>query len=117
MSEQETIDRAVLDGLLDSVGGDAEFLAELMQTYFADAPDLFAAMHAALAAGKPDDFRRAAHSLKSNSANFGAMSLSRMAKELEEMGRAGTLDGAREKVARAEEEFARVREALELAIA
>ncbi len=117
MTESDVIDRTVLDGLLESVGGDREFLGELVQTYFDDAPSLFSTMHAALAAGKPEDFRRAAHSLKSNSANFGAMALSRMCKELEDMGKAGALEGAEPKIARAEEEYSAVRVALESATA
>jgi len=117
MEEQDAIDHAVLEGLLESVGGDREFLAELLQTYFDDAPRLLEAMHAALSAGSAEEFRRAAHSLKSNSASFGAMPLSRMSKELEDMGRAGTLDGAGKGVAAAEAEYARVKAALEAATA
>jgi histidine phosphotransfer protein HptB len=113
MTEPDTIDRAVLDGLLDSVGGDREFLAELLQTYFDDSPKLLATLHTALEAGSADEFRRAAHSLKSNSASFGAMQLSKMCKELEDMGKTGTQDGAGPKIAHAEEEYARVRAALE----
>jgi HPt (histidine-containing phosphotransfer) domain-containing protein len=113
VAEPDVIDRAVLDGLLDSLGGDREFLAELLETYFDDAPNLLATMHAALAVGDAEAFRRAAHSLKSNSANFGAMVLSRMCKELEDMGKAGTLDGAGERLDGAEAEYARVQPRLE----
>jgi HPt (histidine-containing phosphotransfer) domain-containing protein len=113
MAETEVIDRAVLEGLLDSVGGDREFLGELLQVYFEDSPQLVEAMHGALAEGNAEEFRRAAHSFKSNSANFGAMQLSRMCKGLEEMGKAGKLDGAAERVLEAEAEYARVRSALE----
>jgi HPt (histidine-containing phosphotransfer) domain-containing protein len=115
MAESEVIDRAVLDGLLESVGGDQDFFAELAQTYFDDAPKLLATLHTALAAGDAESFRRAAHSLKSNSASFGAMQLSRMSKDLEDMGKAGTFDGAGPKIAGVEEEYARVRAALESA--
>lgn len=113
MVETDVIDRAVLDGLLDSLGGDREFLSELLQTYFEDAPVQLAALHSALAAGDAEAFRRAAHSLKSNSANFGALNLSGMCKELEDRGKAGALDGAAEKVALAETEYLRVKAALE----
>ena len=82
MGNQEIIDRKVLDSLLEAVGGDGEFLAELLDTYFADSPQQFAAMHKALEDENPDDFRRAPHSLKSNSANFGSMGLSERAKQL-----------------------------------
>lgn len=115
MVEPDAIDRAVYEGLVESVGGDKEFVAELLQTYFDDSPKLLETMHGALAAGNADEFRRAAHSLKSNSASFGAMALSRLARGLEEMGKAGTLDGAAAGMAQAEAEYARVRAALESA--
>jgi HPt (histidine-containing phosphotransfer) domain-containing protein len=115
MDEPEVIDRAAFNNLVESVGGDQEFLGELLQTYFDDSPRQMEAMHAALAQGNAEDFRRAAHSLKSNSANFGAMALSRLAKGLEDLGKAGTLDGAAQGVAAAEQEYLRVRAALEAA--
>jgi HPt (histidine-containing phosphotransfer) domain-containing protein len=113
MGDSNTIDRAVFDGQLEAIGGDREFLSELLQVYFDDSPKLLATMSSALAAGEPAEFRRAAHSLKSNSASFGAMHLSRMCKELEDMGKAGTLDGAAERLALAEAEYARVQVELE----
>ena len=113
MGETDTIDYAVLAGVLDSVGGDREFLAELIETYLDDSPRLLEAMHLALAAGNAEEFRRAAHSLKSNSASLGAMPLSRLARGLEEMGKAGTLEGAAAGLAQAEAEYARVRAALQ----
>ncbi len=94
MSDVNVIDRTALDRVLESVGGDTEFLAELLATYFEDSPRQIAAMRAALAAGSAEDLRRAAHSLKSNSANFGAMILSQQCKDLEAMAKAGRLDGA-----------------------
>jgi len=113
MAASEVIDRGVLDGLLESLGGDTEFLAELLEAFYDDSPRQLAAMQAALAAGNAEDLRRAAHSLKSNSANFGAMALSRSCKELEEMGKAGMLDGAAEQVAQVAAEYEGARTALE----
>lgn len=113
MTEPEVIDRTILDGLLDSVGNDREFLAELLQAYFDDSPNLLAAMYTALAAGDAEAFRRAAHSLKSNSTNFGAMALSRMCKQLEGLGKSGTLDGAEATIAQVEAEYARVKGVLQ----
>jgi HPt (histidine-containing phosphotransfer) domain-containing protein len=115
MSQSDPVDRTVLDGLLDSLGGDKEFLTELLQTYLEDSPRLLAAMRTALLAGNAEDFRRAAHTLKSNSASFGAMTLSRLARALEELGKAGTLASAAADLAQAEAEYARVRAALEAA--
>ena len=73
----EVIDRAALDVLLETVGGDLEFLGELIGDFFDDSPQQLAAAGEALEADDAEALRRAAHSLKSNSANFGAMALSR----------------------------------------
>jgi len=115
VTETTTIDRAVFDGLLESVGGDADFMAELLQTFFDDAPQLLVQMREALTAGDAEVLRRAAHSLKSNSASFGAMGLSRMCKELEDMGKAGAFDGVAERIAQVEVEYVRVTSALQAA--
>jgi two-component system sensor histidine kinase/response regulator len=64
-------------------------------------------------AGDLDGLRRSAHSLKSNSAEFGATALSSLSRELEEMARNRSLEGAMEKVVSAEKEYQRVRGALE----
>ena len=114
MAESKVIDRAVLDGLLESLGGDTEFLAELLEAFYDDSPRQLAAMQAALATGNAEDLRRAAHSLKSNSAEFGGMALSNLCRDLEAMSKAGTLDGAAELVAQAEAEYEKVRVALEV---
>jgi HPt (histidine-containing phosphotransfer) domain-containing protein len=113
MTDTTLIDRGVLDGLLESLGGDLDFLAELLQTYFDDSPQQIAAMRAAVAAGDAEALRRAAHSLKSNSANFGALALSAKCKELEMVGKAGTVDGAADKIAVVAADYEQVRAALE----
>ena len=58
----------------------------------------------------------AAHSLKSSSAYVGAMRLSDMSKELEMMGRANVMDGAKEKAERLSAEYVRVRTSLDAEI-
>ncbi len=113
MNFDGVIDREVLDNLLEAVGGDGEFLTELLETYFADTPQLFTTMHKALSDGNSEEFRRAAHSLKSNSENFGAMALSHKAKVLEEMGKSGELDQVEGSLTDAENEYAKVKTALE----
>jgi HPt (histidine-containing phosphotransfer) domain-containing protein len=109
----DVVTQAAFEALIRSVGGDLEFLRELIDTYFEDSPKLLAALHAALAAGNTAEFRRAAHSLKSASASMGAMGSSRMCQEMEEIGKACALDGADATLGRAEEEYTRVRAALE----
>jgi HPt (histidine-containing phosphotransfer) domain-containing protein len=113
MAEGDVIDRTTLEGLLESVGGDVEFLSELLETFFDDAPVQIAAMQSALAAGQAEDLRRAAHSMKSNSASFGALALSRICKELEESGKAGLLEGVGVRLTQMAAEYEKARLALE----
>ena len=116
-SERTTgiLDPAALENLREMVGGDDEFLAELIDTFFADAPQMLLDMRQALESGDVAVLHRAAHSLKSNSAEFGGMTLSNLCRDLEAIGKAGTLDGAAELVAQAEAEYEKVRVALEAA--
>lgn len=75
------IDPHTFDELQANAG--ADFVAELVDTFAEEAPLLLAEMRAALAAGAAERFRRAAHSLKSNSSTFGATGLAATARELE----------------------------------
>jgi HPt (histidine-containing phosphotransfer) domain-containing protein len=83
------LDLNTFNALKESVGTD--FVGELMNTFFEDANAQMLAMNAALASNDAETFRRAAHSLKSNAATFGATDLSALARELENMGRDNNL--------------------------
>jgi HPt (histidine-containing phosphotransfer) domain-containing protein len=76
-----TIDAAVFAELQDTAG--ADFVKELLQTFFEEAPVMLRELREALEAGNAEAFRRAAHSLKSNSLTFGALPLAGMARDLE----------------------------------
>ena len=115
MAESEVIDRTALDNLLEMVNHDTGFLAEMIDEYFADTPKQLTAIRRALATGNAAELRRAAHAVKSNSANFGAMKLSQMCKELEDLGKNGVLDGGAERLAQVEAEYAKVQRALQAA--
>jgi CheY-like chemotaxis protein len=104
------IDRTAFENLKQAMG--AEFIGELIDTFLEDTPKLLADMRRAWAERNADTFRRAAHSLKSNSANFGAATLSALSKELEMMGKAGELEGAEQEMARVEKEYERVKREL-----
>ena len=76
-----TIDPHTFDELQANAG--ADFVAELVDTFGEEAPPLVAEMRSALGAGAADRFRRAAHSIKSNSSTFGAVRLTALARDLE----------------------------------
>ncbi len=61
----------------------AAFVTELVSTFLEEAPPMLAELRSAQAAGAADAFRRAAHSLKSNSHTFGATRLGALARDLE----------------------------------
>jgi histidine phosphotransfer protein HptB len=83
------IDTTVFEELKQMSG--ADFIDELVETFLDDAPKLLAELQASLKAGNADAFRRAAHSLKSNAATFGAGHLSELARELEMLGKENKL--------------------------
>ena len=76
-----SVDAAVFRQLQQSAG--AEFVAELVGTFLEEAPRMIEQLIAAMAAGDAEQFRRVAHSLKSNSQTFGAMRLGELARGLE----------------------------------
>ncbi|MBE0671327.1 MAG: Hpt domain-containing protein [Anaerolineales bacterium] len=84
------IDLNTYNSLKENTG--AEFISELIDTFLEDTPNLIAQMKNALAAKNAESFRRAAHSIKSNAATFGASQLADLARELEGMGRENNLE-------------------------
>ncbi len=88
-------------------------LPELIEGFYKDADRLLGQARQGLEQGDADELRRAAHSLKSTSATFGAVALSAVARQLECLARDGRLEGAAGQITRAEAEFARARTALE----
>ncbi len=79
------LDMAKFEELKEISG--ADFIDELVDTFLEDAPRLVNEMKSALRTNDAEAFRRAAHSLKSNSATFGADHLSALARDMEMMGK------------------------------
>jgi HPt (histidine-containing phosphotransfer) domain-containing protein len=90
-----------------------QMLPGLIEKFYQDSERLLCQAQQALAQGEVEDLHRAAHSLKSTSATFGAMALSSVARNLEAAVREGSLEGAGDQIAQAETEFNRARTALE----
>ncbi|HYX79865.1 MAG TPA: response regulator, partial [Actinomycetota bacterium] len=114
-SSSGAIDGAVLSQLAEGTGGDATFVSELIDQFVADAPGLVEAARAGLQARDPDGLRRAAHTLKSNAATFGAHGLADRSRALEDAAKAGELDRVAELLEAIGRELEDVREALPLA--
>jgi HPt (histidine-containing phosphotransfer) domain-containing protein len=89
------------------------FLVELIDVFLKDSPELIKEMRGGLAAGDIESVRRAAHSLKSNSASFGADLLAALSRDLEMIARSGTLEGAESKLSEVEAAYARLLPLLE----
>lgn len=92
---------------------DPAFLSELIDEYLKDTPGQIEQMHRGLTAGDSELVGRAAHTLKSNSASFGALHLAELARDLEMQAKSGSLGRAVEKLADIESEFSRLVPALE----
>jgi HPt (histidine-containing phosphotransfer) domain-containing protein len=107
------LDQDALDALDEVTGGDAEFLAELVDTFLEDAPLLLTDLHQAIQAGDAGEVRRLAHSLKGNGRDFGANAFAQLCETLEHDAADGNLSAAQELFNDIEGEFPRVQDALE----
>jgi histidine phosphotransfer protein HptB len=79
--DESVIDKSVYAELQETAG--AEFVADLVDTFIEEASGMLAELRSARADNHADRFRRAAHSLKTNSQTFGAMQLGALARDLE----------------------------------
>jgi PAS domain S-box-containing protein len=102
-----------LERLMQTIGDDRGLLAALIDTFLDDVPRLVDGARQGLQQGQADEVRRAAHTLKSNGATFGAIRFSELSRELEALARSGTLEGTADLLARIEGEYESVRLALE----
>jgi two-component system sensor histidine kinase/response regulator len=96
--EQSAVEKEISDKAkewIEEYGED--FLVDLIDVYLADTPNRIAQMRGAVGGGDTDTLSREAHTLKSSSANVGAMRLSALADDVQ----------------RFEDEFIQVKTALE----
>jgi PAS domain S-box-containing protein len=109
-----SIDASALKRLVETLGDEAA-LGELIGTFLDEAPKLLSTLRIAVRENDADDLRRAAHTLRSNAATFGADTLAELCRRLEGMAEAGAFAGADGLVARVEAEFGQLAGALEKA--
>ena len=103
------LDAAILEDLEAMLGDEVERLVDI---FLEDTPRLVRALENAAGGPDYDALREAAHSLKSSSANLGAMSLSAAARRVELAARERSLERPAVAVALIANEFARARQQL-----
>ena len=87
-------------------------LGKIIKLYLKSSPGLITIVRESVKQGDGSALCEAAHGLKSSSANLGAIQLASVCKELEDMGRDGGTDAAKELMDRIESEYQSVHAAL-----
>ncbi len=92
-----SIDLSVFNELQDATG--SNFIKELVETFMEEAPGILAELKSATTTGDLDQFRRAAHSIKSNANVFGAHELAELARQMELSGLGSDQDATNKEIA------------------
>ena len=107
-AELPTTDASALERL-KRFGGDA-LLGKMIDLFLTAAPERIAAVRQASAVGDRESAERALHSLKSSSAQLGAMRLQQLSARGEQQAHEGSMDGMTALSAELDDELARVRQ-------
>ncbi|TWI70179.1 signal transduction histidine kinase [Pseudoduganella lurida] len=101
-----TVNRAALEAIraLSADRGEA-LLQRVISAFVDDTPNHLNSLRDAIAASNTVTIRKAAHSLKSSSANVGAQTLARLCRDMEQLGRNDTTGGAAVLLTTMEREF------------
>jgi HPt (histidine-containing phosphotransfer) domain-containing protein len=110
----DVLDMRILAELRE-LGGedDPGLIAELIDIFLSDAPQRLQDISRGLTSGDLATVERAAHTLKSSSANIGAIGLSRICREMEQNARERKLDAIQPLFARSRQAMSEVQSALE----
>jgi CheY-like chemotaxis protein/HPt (histidine-containing phosphotransfer) domain-containing protein len=98
---------------LKRIAGDEELLQDLCRIFLDESPTLIEKLRRAVAEANPEAVARAAHSLKGEASCLAAANASRLARQLEEMGRGHDLSHAAETLALLEHEVGDLQVALQ----
>ena len=96
-----------IDELLERVGGDPDFLAELIDVFHRDYPQQLREIGQAVASGDAESLAQRSHALKGALSALSAIDAENKAAALESMGRAGNLTGAERAYGDLNEELSR----------
>lgn len=106
---EEVLDASTLETLRKlRRDGQPDLLAQLFRIYLADSPRLAEIVRTAAAKSDTPAFTKAAHTLKSSSANIGARRFSALCSQLQDLGRAGDCASAAALLPAFEAEYAAV---------
>lgn len=109
-SELPVIDESVLDEIREMSGEQSHSLIEnIVELYLQKSPELIDDIHDGVRQGDADQLFRAAHALKSSSANIGAVRVSEAARQLEKLGRENLLEHVYPHIDRLMEAYEQVR--------
>ena len=113
--EKPTIlDLDVLNSLRQLAGTNAQqFLTKIINQYFEDSPERIKVIAHALAVKDTEALRKAAHGLRSGSANLGVIGLAEYCKNLENMARAGEIPENSQIITKLEAIYAQAKIALQ----
>ena len=112
-AQKRVIDDAVFDEIRAMSGSHADgLIRNIVEIYLQKSPSLIDDIHQGTHQGDADRLFRAAHALKSSSANVGALKVSAIAKEMEKMARANTFEPARLLLERLSESYSQAEQSL-----
>ena len=112
----DCLDLMALKSIYKLESGSNKFLEKIVNIYFRDAPKHISEIAKGIKEKNSEKIFRAAHSLKSISANVGAMTLTKMCQGLESKACHQAIDDAASQLAQIECEFATVVTALKLIV-
>ena len=91
-------------------------LGEFIDTYLENSPKLIAQMEQGLADNDPEEIYRGAHQLKGGSGSIGALKLTNIAVHIEQLCKAGSIQGVDNLLAQLKSEYEKVASALQAEI-
>jgi len=110
------LDRARLNNIRSLGPNGPRMLSTVISIYLNDSPILLDRLSKTFDAADVEGAAKAAHALKSSSAGLGATALAVICKQVEDIARANSLDGAGMLISRIRLEYEKVKEALKLEI-
>lgn len=109
-TDDSPLDETVYHRFETMVGNEErEIISELLGTFLKDTPDQIAMLQEAMKHENTEDIAGIAHTLKSNCAQIGAMTMSQLCKDLQVLGQLGDVEQARLLVDRVAVDYERVR--------